>query len=229
MDSPNPQPAQPDNKLRWYQYRLRSLFVLTTLVAFGMSWVAVKKEGYRRQHDAAAAIEKMHGSVMWAPKPGWFGKLLRDDSLRDVTEVHFASVIDLEDADLAHVEAFSGLKRLVIMGGQITDAGLRHLQDLRQLEDLNLSDTKITDAGLRHLQDLRQLEYLDLSGTKITDAGLVHLQGLHRLRNLALYTTQVSDRGIEKLRQALTECAIYSDYDPLTTITNPQRIPHESS
>jgi hypothetical protein len=52
MDSPNPQPAQPDNKLRWYQYRLRSLFVLTLLVSLGMSWVAVKMQGYKRPREA---------------------------------------------------------------------------------------------------------------------------------------------------------------------------------
>jgi hypothetical protein len=52
MESPVPHFAEPDNKLRWYQYRLRSLFVLTLLVSVGMSWVATTIRGYRRHREA---------------------------------------------------------------------------------------------------------------------------------------------------------------------------------
>jgi hypothetical protein len=37
-DSP-PTADQKQPKLRWYQYRLRSLFILTTLVAIACSWL----------------------------------------------------------------------------------------------------------------------------------------------------------------------------------------------
>jgi hypothetical protein len=50
-DSP-PSADQKPPKLRWYQYRLRSLFVLTTLVAVACSWLAVmmmKVEGGGRK------------------------------------------------------------------------------------------------------------------------------------------------------------------------------------
>ena len=33
-----PTTGQKPPKLRWYQWRLRSLFILTLLVAIGMSW-----------------------------------------------------------------------------------------------------------------------------------------------------------------------------------------------
>ena len=45
-------------KLRWFQFRLRSLFIFTTLVAIGMSWVAVTMQNQRKQGAAAVAIKK---------------------------------------------------------------------------------------------------------------------------------------------------------------------------
>ena len=50
-------------KLRWYQYSLRSLFLLTLLVAIGMSYVAVTMQNQRKQKAAAEAIEKAGGTV----------------------------------------------------------------------------------------------------------------------------------------------------------------------
>ena len=74
-------------KLRWYQWRLRSMLILTLLVAIGMSYVAVTLQGQRRQHEAAEAIEKAGGTV--TSEPTWLGELLRDDSLVRATEVFF--------------------------------------------------------------------------------------------------------------------------------------------
>ena len=34
----NTMPHPPEHKLRWYQYKLSSLFILTTLVAIACSW-----------------------------------------------------------------------------------------------------------------------------------------------------------------------------------------------
>jgi hypothetical protein len=46
-DSP-PTAEQPAPKLRWFQYRLRSLFILTTLVAIGCSWLTVTIQSQRK-------------------------------------------------------------------------------------------------------------------------------------------------------------------------------------
>ncbi len=232
MESPNPHPAKPDQKLRWYQYRLRTLFLLMLLVSIGMSWVAVTIQGYRRQRDAAEAIEKEGGQVIWAERPGWLGKLLRDDSLRDVTVVNFWGR-EHTNAVLAHLEALSQLQGLTVFGSKVTDAGLVHLETLRQLQELSLCSTNnVTDAGLVHLEALSQLQVLCVSSTKVTDAGLIflhrlnqlqglsllcdnitdaglaHLQGLSQLQRLDLCFTKVSDRGVKKLQRALPRCSI---------------------
>jgi hypothetical protein len=167
-------------KLRWFQYRLRSLFVLTTLVAIACSWLTVTMQEQRKQKAAAEVIEKAGGMVI--SERTWLGKLLRDDSLVRVTYVEFS-------------------------GQSITDAHLVNLQPLSQLRVLSLRNTKVTDAGLVHLQCLSQLQYLWIRNADITDAGLVHLYGLDQLDVLLLTGTKVTDRGLWKLQQALPNCA----------------------
>jgi cytochrome bd-type quinol oxidase subunit 2 len=61
-------------KLRWYQWRLRSLFLLTLLVAIGMSWLAAEMQDQRKQKAAADA---MAGKQGWAHyRVTWLGSLL---------------------------------------------------------------------------------------------------------------------------------------------------------
>lgn len=135
-------------KLRWYQWRLRTLFLLTLLVAIGMSYVAVEMRNQRKEKAIAEEIKKAGGIVK--VEPTWLGKLLRDDSLVSVTEVWLA-------------------------GLSVTDDVLVHLQGLRQLEWLHLNDTKATDDVLVHLQGLSQLQRLSLNNTNVTDQGVKKL------------------------------------------------------
>jgi hypothetical protein len=201
-------PAPTDNKppkLRWYQYRLRSLFVLTLLVAVGMSWLTVTMRDQRKQKAAAEAIEKAGGEVAF--EPTWLGKLLRDDSLWSVYSVDLCAQSTTDDV-LVHLQGLSQLQVLWLASTRVTDAGLMHLQGLSQLQVLWLDNTKVTDAGLVHLQGLSQLRELSVIDTKVTDAGLAHLQGLRQLQNLRLKDTKVTDEGIKRLQQALPSCKI---------------------
>jgi Leucine-rich repeat (LRR) protein len=205
MTTSNAPPAATHPKLRWYQWRLRSLFLLTLLVAIGMSWLTVTIQGQRRQKAAAEEITKAGG---WAKsEPTWLGKLLRDDSLVRVTEVNlfWASTTD---AELVYLQGLSQLQELWLNSNRVTDAGLVHLQGLRQLKHLSLNNSKVTDAGLVYLQGLTKLQNLVLEQTPITDAGLVHLHGLSQLHSLYLSGTKVTDQGVKKLQQALPNCQI---------------------
>lgn len=49
----------PKPKLRWFQYSLRTLLVIVTLCGIPCSWLAVKLQQARREHEVAAAIEKL--------------------------------------------------------------------------------------------------------------------------------------------------------------------------
>ena len=50
----------PEHKLRWYQYKLSSLFILTTLVALACSWYANEMQKTAKIR-AAAEIAKYLG------------------------------------------------------------------------------------------------------------------------------------------------------------------------
>ncbi len=134
--------------LRWYQYRLRSLFVAMLLVSIGMSWVVVPMQRARRQKEAVETIKKLGGSVAYdyqmdAARKGvlggtqpsslkWLGSLLGDDLFINVVYVSLDSTL-------------------------VTDAGLKHLKGLTQLQSLSLNSTPVTDAGLEYLKGLTQL------------------------------------------------------------------------
>ena len=75
----------PKPKLRWFQYSLRSLLLFVTACAIACSWLAVTIQSQRRQGAAAEAIKKAGGKV--ESEQTWLGRLLRDDSLVNVTAV----------------------------------------------------------------------------------------------------------------------------------------------
>jgi Leucine-rich repeat (LRR) protein len=223
------QPTEPYLKLRWYQYSLRTLFLLTLVVAIGMSWLTVTMQNQRKQKAVAEAIMDAGGGV--ASESTWLGKLLRDDSLvrvtlvislsKPITDSGLTHLQDLDqlrelrldnakitDSGLVHLQGLSQLQILWLSNTDITDSGLPHLHGLRQLQNLDLSGTKVTDAGLVQLQRLSNLKWLGLGNTKVSDAGLVHLQGLGQLRLLGLGNTKATDQGVKKLQQALPNCRI---------------------
>jgi hypothetical protein len=66
----------------------------------------------------------------------------------------------------------TGLRRLNLLGGQITDASAEILSQFRELRDLNLYRSRITNAGLAKLQSLKKLEMLDLRYSGVSSAGV---------------------------------------------------------
>ena len=53
-------PHPPEHKLRWYQYKLSSLFILTILVALACSWYATVMDNAAKRRKAIAEIEKLY-------------------------------------------------------------------------------------------------------------------------------------------------------------------------
>ena len=184
-------PHPPEHKLRWYQYGLRSLFLLTTLVAIACSWYTNEMFKAAERRAAIAEIYKLGGCVWYYnaryPKtysdpPAWYSwlrKLHGDEHLGNAVDVNF-------------------------VGPQITDAGLVCLKGLTRLERLNLwHTTQITDAGLVHLKGLTKLEHLILD-SQGTDIGLENLKGLTNLKVLLLCNYRITDAGLVP-KQAFVE------------------------
>ena len=167
-------------KRRWYQYSLRTLFVVMTLVAVLVTWLRVIP--VQRQQAAVRTVQRL-GGHWWYDEPSqdesWIIRKLRDylprDYIDDVIGIGFEGC-KATDADLESIQGAVHLKSLWIGNNPITDAGLEYLAGLTEMESLNLDRTQVTDAGLTHLRGLRRLQGLYLFGTKVTHAAVVVLQ-----------------------------------------------------
>ena len=156
-------PHPPEHKLRWYQYKLSSLFVLTILVALPCSWYATVMHNAAKRRKAIAEIIKLGGEVAYydASKPNSFGepprwyswlrKLHGDEHLGNAVGVDFSEVSDT-DAELVHLKGLTKLEVLWLNNTHITDAGLVHLKGLTKLEGLGLDHTQVTDEAMENLQ-----------------------------------------------------------------------------
>jgi len=201
-------------KRRWYQFRLRTLLLVTLVLGVLSGWIGNRVQRARKNRQSLAEVGTVvqeAGGRAWlgyVEQPDWLGRLLGDPG---VLYLSCRAPIDppsFDDVDLEHlmrsaraVNGLASLERLDLNGTRVTDAGLEHVKGLTNLQWLCLTRTKVTDAGLVHLEGLTNLQWLELNNTKITDVGLVHLKGLSSMTHLHLQGTKVTDAGLKHLRE----------------------------
>jgi hypothetical protein len=223
----------PSRKLRWYQFSLRTLLIVGTLFSVLCSWLAVKLQQHRREREAAAAIERLGGTVHWhSPTVGHrlrtdeydlfdyvntvdcYGPQVTDACLEHLKVLRQLGWLYLEDttttdAGLETLAGMSQLERLILDGTKVTDKGLAKLRGLRHLQVLGLDRSEVTDVGMEHLKELDQLVWLSLENTAVSDAGLETLAGMnHQLQGLDLRGTKVTDEGVRRLQGVFPGCKI---------------------
>jgi len=203
------QPEAPARKLRWFQYSLGSLMLLTLVVSLVMSWVAVRMKSARQQKEAVEEVKKRGGRVFYdhqpfpaaiaePPGPAWLRNLLGQDFFATVVAVGLFPP-GPSDAGFEHLKSLTQLRELSLIGPCFTDASLEHLKGLTNLRSLDLEETSVTDAGLEHLKALTRLESLSISLARVTGAGFEHLKGLRQLRELAL-GFDATDASLERIK-----------------------------
>ncbi len=153
----------PRPRLRWFQYRLRTLFIVMLLASIGMSWVATRMQKAKRQRAAIEIIEKRgEGHVLYdyqfdssgnvspnarPPWPAWLRKLLGDDFF--ITPVRAAVA---KDAGLEGTGVLTQLQEVQVLGalfgGFFTDRGMEHLREA--------ATTQEVDGQPRLQQDFRR-------------------------------------------------------------------------
>ena len=165
----------PPKPRRWFQFRLRTLLLLVTLIAALLGWrMYVWRAEQAAQRQAMVEL-KAHGATTSVT----FGSSAEAIVLqgRKADNVVLLDNPELTDDDLQGLKNAPLTRSLTIVGSRITDKGLVYLKNLRQLELLDLKkNPQITDAGLEHLEELKNLEKLILIGTSVTPAGVKRLQ-----------------------------------------------------
>ncbi len=152
----------PTRRLRWYQFRLRSLLLLMTLLVLTLGawriYISPQVARYRRQQQTIELIEKLGGSYEATPAPDWLRRLTGED-FKDVGLVDLADS-DAPDAYIDQVAALPKLEMLAVGGEKFTDEHLQRLQGTKALRGLVLDSADVTPAGVEALK--RSLPDLDL-------------------------------------------------------------------
>ena len=157
------------------------------------------------------------GSIVRIVKDGRTMELDRFQKLPDepfkVTGIHSHSSQKISDEDLERFRKLSKLYSLSLAGAPITNKGLSHITGINPLRSIDLSNTAITDEAIEQLMPMSsRLRLLVLQGTKVSDVGLARLEAFKQLRTLDVRDTAVTAQGIAKLRMALPECKVKSDF-----------------
>lgn len=187
-------------RLNWrqcFQYRLRTLLILTTVIAITLTWWSYKA---KRQREAVATIETAGGSVMYDTSLPWTGGM--DSPLQWPQWL----------LDKVGIDYFASVQSVYLDDSQVTDAGLEYLKRLTGLKWLFLTNTQVTDAGLEHTKHLSSLRYLVLTNTQVTDVGLEHLSTLTALEVLYVEKTNITDIGLAQLKRTLPKCKVIRDW-----------------
>ena len=192
-------------RLRWYQFRLRSLLVFTLVVSVCLGWLTYERRKIAERREAFWNPDTLFPYRL-PSQPTWRLWLFGDDWPSYAKAMWSACLI--RDTELEGIKGMSHLETLRLNQSLITDHGLFHLKDLPRLRELELVRTRISDAGLAHLSAL-PLWRLDLRETQITDAGLRHLKNQKQLLGLRLKGTRVTDEGINELRAALPNLTVH--------------------
>jgi len=166
----NPTATEQDKwqpKLRWRQFSLRMLLLVTLVASLLVGWIAADFRNVERRrlaHERLLWDLKTYGGDRSFPwYSSWFYKLRGDEEPYDFTFLVFNNFGIVNDSTLETVANFDSLEQLWINGRDIsiTDAGLEHIKGLKRLRDLSLADAPVTAGAVESLQ--RSLPDCDIS------------------------------------------------------------------
>jgi len=213
MPPPDAATPKPKRRRRWLQFSVRSLFVLTLLVAAFLGWVRYEVDCAREEEQAAAAIGALGGSARRAREiriasdglarqivahlPERVRSFLGDRFLDPVADVGFPAGVG--DEALGALDHFHHLEEVHLSGSRLTPAGLQRVLRHRGLVALHLDGATITDEDVAGLLRLTRLERLHLDHTPITDQAVQVLARLPKLSYLGISGTHVTAEGVALL------------------------------
>ena len=194
---------------RFLQVSLRTLLILTTLVAVVLGILTRVHHRVQEQKFAVARIKALGGQVEYdyeegksSPKqkrtpPGWpwLRQLVGDEYFQDVVGITLDGT-PVSDADLGVIGKLRGVKTLSANGREKTGY---HRYFSRPFKIPEPVFSRITDDGIRRLGPQRNLVVAMLAHTSVGDEGVKEIAHWQNLEVLNLDCTHVTSSGMELL------------------------------
>jgi len=197
-----------------FQFHLRTLLALTSLVCVLLAAFAWWREWARRQAAAIAVLTRIGAEYEYenaanSRERPWLRYYLGDDFFFHVVTVRndrrnarsASEIKEFWDA----VAALPQLETLFAAQDWVTgDLPMKSIRQHRRLRELTLCEGTIYDENLRGIGRLKSLEYLSLAICPVGDETLAEAATLPNLRELKVYNTNVSDAGATHLATSKT-------------------------
>ena len=204
---------------RWFRFTLRTLLLVTFLVALAASYMGHHVARARLERRVAAEVWDAGGRAVYShqiqqenplglrseavsvgpPGPWPIRRLFGDDIFDAVHYVVFSNNPSVNEKGLTRLHELTELRHLELHGERFTDAGIDDLLKIRHLQRLHLRDTSITPAGLGRLSQLPALQELGIIGSSVTDAYAEQLTSFPHLETVYFIQTRITDEGLSSL------------------------------
>jgi hypothetical protein len=197
---------------RFFQISIRTLLLLTTLIAVALGILARVNHRVQEQKIAVARIKAIGGQVLYNYEEGksparqtrtppgwpWLRKLVGDEYFQDVVGITLDGT-PVSDADLGVISRLRGMKTLSVNGREKTENSRYVIRKPFHYPEPVFS--RITDDGIQRLGPQRNLQVAMLAHTSIGDEGVKGIALWPRLEVLNLEGTQVTSGGIELIEK----------------------------
>jgi hypothetical protein len=199
------------------RFTIRSVMIITVLVAMGCGWYAVKRKHLQRRAQAITHLVELSGPVSWYDGGTEFEYLYGIE-----LEGHF-----IDERLWREISVLTEARKVSLIETNVTDHDFKHLRRFWNIRDLCLYNTRVTSVGVRSIAKLKSLETLIISNTLIDDDTIDSLLQLKNLSTLNVRGTNISTLGIARLRRAMPNCRLYCD-DNIFELTGApkERPPH---
>lgn len=178
---------------RWFQFSLRSLFVLVTVVVVLLALWRVFVEPYRVQRAVMSVLEDLDASYTTKSGPAWVARLIWSDDVQVVVSVN---LVDASDPNQY----------------------LEHLLRLRELETLLVGGPKFRDEHLDRIGRMKSLRRLVLDSTGVSRQRLDALRA--RRPELTVFRSERRAIALLKERGAFVETKQHKPTDPIQQLVD---------
>jgi len=221
------QPALPTGqRLRWYQYSLRSFLIFICLIGCVLGWIAREREQSKRELAIADEFRKQSYEVMLCGPYDTYDPSIykgRQAWWRNLTRLVLGERILSVDTpfrpEFKDLTPFGGLKNLRELYIHTAASDLTPFDGALRFESKKVHD-------LTPLNKLKKLQTLDLHCSSVHD--LTPLAGFKNLEELNLFDSQVSDLtplvGLNNLQELHLLGTQVKDLTPLARLTNLQEL-----